>query len=72
MLLSFAPFPSPQDIASKYYSLMGAPLNQRPPGCSFSRSPKVYDCAKLRGVDSNHRPPGYEPDELPLLYPATG
>ncbi len=25
----------------------------------------------LRGVDSNHRPPGYEPDELPLLYPAS-
>jgi hypothetical protein len=25
---------------------------------------------RLRGVDSNHRPPGYEPDELPLLYPA--
>ena len=27
---------------------------------------------QLRGVDSNHRPPGYEPDELPLLYPAQG
>jgi hypothetical protein len=27
---------------------------------------------KLRGQDSNLRPPGYEPDELPLLYPATG
>jgi hypothetical protein len=26
--------------------------------------------AKLRGLDSNQRPPGYEPDELPLLYPA--
>ena len=25
---------------------------------------------KLRGLDSNQRPPGYEPDELPLLYPA--
>ena len=24
----------------------------------------------LRGMDLNHRPPGYEPDELPLLYPA--
>ena len=23
-----------------------------------------------RGNDSNVRPPGYEPDELPLLYPA--
>jgi hypothetical protein len=28
--------------------------------------------SKLRGLDSNQRPPGYEPDELPLLYPATG
>ena len=27
---------------------------------------------KLRGLDSNQRPPGYEPDELPLLYPALG
>ena len=27
---------------------------------------------ELRGLDSNQRPPGYEPDELPLLYPATG
>jgi hypothetical protein len=26
---------------------------------------------QLRGLDSNQRPPGYEPDELPLLYPAT-
>lgn len=26
---------------------------------------------KLRGQDSNLRPPGYEPDELPLLYPAS-
>jgi hypothetical protein len=26
----------------------------------------------LRGQDSNLRPPGYEPDELPLLYPAEG
>ena len=24
----------------------------------------------LRGKDLNQRPPGYEPDELPLLYPA--
>ena len=23
-----------------------------------------------RGADLNRRPPGYEPDELPLLYPA--
>lgn len=23
-----------------------------------------------RGQESNLRPPGYEPDELPLLYPA--
>jgi hypothetical protein len=27
---------------------------------------------RLRGLDSNQLPPGYEPDELPLLYPATG
>ena len=26
----------------------------------------------LRGWDSNPRPSGYEPDELPLLYPAMG
>ncbi len=26
----------------------------------------------LRGADSNRRPSGYEPDELPLLHPATG
>ncbi len=25
----------------------------------------------LRGSDSNRRPPGYEPDELPLLHPAS-
>ena len=25
----------------------------------------------LRGTDSNRRPSGYEPDELPLLHPAT-
>ncbi len=25
---------------------------------------------RWRGLDSNQRPPGYEPDELPLLYPA--
>src|SRR5216110_424975 len=25
----------------------------------------------LRGADSNRRPSGYEPDELPLLHPAT-
>ena len=25
----------------------------------------------LRGMDLNHRPSGYEPDELPLLYPAS-
>jgi hypothetical protein len=24
-----------------------------------------------RGLDLNQRPPGYEPDELPLLYPAS-
>ncbi len=24
----------------------------------------------LRGLGSNERPSGYEPDELPLLYPA--
>ena len=27
-------------------------------------------CFQQRGQDSNLRPPGYEPDELPLLYPA--
>jgi hypothetical protein len=26
---------------------------------------------RSRGQDSNLRPSGYEPDELPLLYPAT-
>ena len=26
----------------------------------------------LRGQDSNLRPLGYEPNELPLLHPATG
>ena len=25
----------------------------------------------LRGADSNRRPLGYEPNELPLLHPAT-
>jgi hypothetical protein len=25
---------------------------------------------QTREPDSNRRPPGYEPDELPLLYPA--
>ena len=25
----------------------------------------------MRGLDSDQRPPGYEPDELPLLYPAS-
>src|SRR3954452_16200074 len=28
-------------------------------------------CTWLRGTDSNRRPSGYEPDELPLLHPAT-
>jgi hypothetical protein len=28
-------------------------------------------CGWLRGTDSNRRPSGYEPDELPLLHPAT-
>ena len=28
--------------------------------------------AWLRGTDSNRRPSGYEPDELPLLHPASG
>ena len=45
-------------------------MNQRPPGYSFLGSLAGYDCAQLRGEDSNLRPPGYEPDELPLLYPA--
>ena len=26
---------------------------------------------RLQGLDSNQRPSGYEPDELPLLHPAT-
>ncbi len=65
-------FQARRSSVHKKSSLVGGFLNQRPPGYSFFRSPAVYDCAKLRGVDSNHRPPGYEPDELPLLYPATG
>ena len=28
---------------------------------------RIFSCG---GEDSNLRPPGYEPDELPLLYPA--
>ena len=30
-----------------------------------------YDVRWLRGADSNRRPLGYEPNELPLLHPAT-
>ena len=33
-------------------------------------SSKVPSGFRKRGKDSNRRPPGYEPDELPLLYPA--
>ncbi len=39
---------------------------KKPPGLFAVRF-----SGQLRGVDSNHRPPGYEPDELPLLYPAS-
>ena len=32
----------------------------------------LYDLIPwLRGPDLNRRPSGYEPDELPLLHPAT-
>ena len=34
--------------------------------CFFSSKTKWW-----RGMGSNHRPSDYEPDELPLLYPAT-
>ena len=38
----------------------------------FKNSRLVLDISTrlLRGRDSNPRPSGYEPDELPLLYPA--
>ena len=36
----------------------------------FSVALRSKIALKLRGLDSNQRPPGYEPDELPLLYPA--
>jgi hypothetical protein len=37
------------------------------------RSDPGFWCRRswLRGTDSNRRPSGYEPDELPLLHPAT-
>src|SRR4051794_31509986 len=36
------------------------------------RSDPGFRCRHwLRGTDSNRRPSGYEPDELPLLHPAT-
>ncbi len=41
------------------------PTPGRPPGVV------VRSDLWLRGTDSNRRPSGYEPDELPLLHPAT-
>src|SRR4051794_19722776 len=52
-----------------WLSMSVAPERQketRPSERRVSRS-KVW----LRGTDSNRRPSGYEPDELPLLHPAT-
>jgi len=36
-----------------------------------SAGPQGPALLKLQGLDSNQRPSGYEPDELPLLHPAT-
>src|SRR6266550_6596533 len=44
-----------------------ARTRRNPPG---GRRVPNWD-AWLRGTDSNRRPSGYEPDELPLLHPAT-
>lgn len=33
-------------------------------------SPSLRGVEMLRGLDSNQGPSGYEPDEIPLLYPA--
>jgi hypothetical protein len=40
-------------------------------GAAFIVHHSASITSRLRGRDSNPRPPGYEPDELPLLYPAT-
>jgi hypothetical protein len=41
-----------------------------PANCVYD-SQIVITTRLLRGKDSNLRPSGYEPDELPLLHPAT-
>ncbi len=47
--------------------IIGAEVHESRP----RRPASVLWYAWLRGTDSNRRPSGYEPDELPLLHPAT-
>ena len=68
-------------ITPRQFQLWERDSNQRPKGyeefqskiriISKQKAPNM-GASKLRGLDSNQRPPGYEPDELPLLYPASG